>query len=393
MPHKNKLYALLSSILFIFLTCIYSVAQELPGSNDSDDQIFTDSIPLSENLLDSNEVYKKQFDSLSKDGDWIKVKKSDFVRDLSKGTGEEFPDFNYDDEQYINFWRPYGTGLNWNPYTNGRWEFSYYGWVWLSDYSWGWGPYHYGRWYYSNYYGWIWMPGYIWAANWVMWRQHNLYVGWYPTCPQIYWRDQRHKWHRNRVYSCKPANWVFVGKPDFTKKIDEKVIANKDEYARILKNSEKTVTAVYSDNETKKFRYSGPDVKIISRETGEKITPKSIDIKISNAGNSKNELSKTSDKKNYVNPEIKKAPGTNDQKTGSVNKGDTKVRSKKDRDYKNYKAPDNEGSKNDPPVRREGDQKNTDQKNYNEPKKENNDVNKNEGSRENNEIDMNKSRK
>lgn len=393
MPHKNKLYALLSSILFILLASIYSVAQELPGSNDSDDQLFTDSIPLSENLLDSNEVYKRQFDSLSKDGDWIKVKKSDFVRDLSKGTGEEFPDFDYDDEQYISFWRPYGTGLNWNPYTNGRWEFSHYGWVWLSDYSWGWGPYHYGRWYYSNYYGWIWMPGYIWAANWVMWRQHNLYVGWYPTCPHIYWRDHRHKWHRNRVYSSKPANWVFVGKPDFTKKIDEKVIANKDEYARILKNSENTVTAVYSDNDTKKFRYTGPDVKIISRETGEKITPKSIDIKISNAGNSKEELGKTSDKRINVNPEFKSAPGTNDQKKGSVNKGDTKVRNKKAPDYKNYKVPDNEGSKNDPPVRREGDQKNTDRQNYNEPKKENNDVNKDEGSKENNESEINKSRK
>lgn len=392
MPHKIFLNAVLSAILLIFFTGVYSGVQELPDSNEEDEQLFTDTIPVSENLLDSNEVYKKQFDSLSRDGEWVKIKKSDFVRDLSKGTGEDFGEFNSDDDEYISFWRPFCAGLNWNPYLHGRWEFSYYGWVWISDYSWGWGPYHYGRWYFSNFYGWIWMPGFIWAANWVMWRHHNLYVGWYPTCPQIYWRDHRHRWHRNKVYACKPVNWVFVSKPSFTKKIDENVIYNKDEYARILKNSDRTVTAVYSDNETKKFRYTGPDVKIISNETGEIITPKNIDIKISNAGSNSIELSKTADKKSNVNSEKKNASKANDQKTGNVKKKDTKVKNKNAPDYKDYKYPEDKGTKNDPPAKRE-DSKNTGQPNYSEPKKENNGGDKNEGSKDDNNNEGSKSRR
>ena len=389
MPHKNILHTLFTSIILVFISCAFIFAQETPYSDGSDSSLFIDTIPSSENLLDSNQVYKQQFDSLSKDGDWIDVKKSDFVRDLSKGTGEDFPDFSSDDGEYISFWRPYGADANWNPYMNGRWEFSYYGWVWLSDYSWGWGPYHYGRWYFSNYYGWIWMPGNMWAANWVMWRHHNLYAGWYPTCPQIYWRDHRHNWHRNRVYSCEPRNWVFVGKPNFTKKIDENVI-NKNEYARILKNSANTGTAVYSDNGTKKFKYTGPDVKVVSKETGENITPKNIDLKISKAGNNNIYLSKTTNAKSEVKSEKQNASNSNDQKTGNLKKQDTKLKNKKVKDETNYKTPDYTGTKKDPPVR---DSKNTNKPNYNEPKNENNNADKNEESKDDNNNEGYKDRK
>src|SRR5689334_10496074 len=30
-------------------------------------------------------------------------------------------------------------------YTSGRWAYSDYGNVWVSDYPWGWAPFHYGR--------------------------------------------------------------------------------------------------------------------------------------------------------------------------------------------------------------------------------------------------------
>lgn len=393
MKNKNIFFTFFSTLILLSISCALSFAQEIPYKDESDSSLFIDSIPSTENLLDSNEVYKQQFDSLSKDGDWIDIKKSDFVRDLSKGTGEDFPDFYSDEGEYVSFWRPYCADANWNPYQQGRWEFSYCGWVWISDYSWGWGPYHYGRWYFSNYYGWIWIPGNIWAANWVMWRHHNLYVGWYPTCPQVYWRDHRHKWHRNRVYSCEPRNWVFVSKPDFTKKIDEEIIKDKNEYARILKNSVNTATKVYSDDGSKKFRYTGPDVKVISKETGVNITPGNIDLNISNTGYTKNELTKTESKKSNVNSERKIPPGANDQKTGTEIKKDSKDKNKKAKDYKNYKTPDYTGSKNNPPVKKDGDSKKNDQPNYNEPKKENNDGDKNDGSKDDNKNEGNKNRK
>lgn len=392
MPHKNILHKLFNSIILVFISCAFIFAQETPYSDGSDSSLFTDTIPSTENLLDSNQVYKQQFDSLSKDGDWIDVKKSDFVRDLSKGTGEDFSDFSSDDGEYISFWRPYGADANWNPYMNGRWEFSYYGWIWMSDYSWGWGPYHYGRWYFSNYYGWIWMPGNMWAANWVMWRHNNLYAGWYPTCPQIYWRDHRHNWHRNRVYSCEPRNWVFVGKPNFTKKIDENVI-NKNEYARILKNSANTGTAVYSDNGTKKFKYTGPDVKVVSKETGANITPVNFDLNISKTGDSKNNLTKTESKNSNVNSERNIPPVTNGQKTGTEIKKDSKAKNKKAKEDVKYKTPDYKGTKKDPPVKEERGSKDTNKPNYNEPKNENNDGDKNEGSKDDNNNEGYKGRK
>ncbi len=48
---------------------------------------------------------------------------------------------------------------NFRPYyTDGHWEYTNYGWSWVSDYDWGWAPFHYGRWEYDNFYGWMWIP-------------------------------------------------------------------------------------------------------------------------------------------------------------------------------------------------------------------------------------------
>ncbi len=70
---------------------------------------------------------------------------------------------------------------NFKPYyTNGHWEYTNYGWSWISDYSWGWAPFHYGRWEYDNYYGWMWIPGYEWASAWVSWSSYDDYYGWAP---------------------------------------------------------------------------------------------------------------------------------------------------------------------------------------------------------------------
>jgi hypothetical protein len=65
-------------------------------------------------------------------------------------------------------------------YTNGHWQYTNYGWSWISDYTWGWAPFHYGRWEYDNYYGWMWIPGYEWASAWVSWSSYDDYYGWAP---------------------------------------------------------------------------------------------------------------------------------------------------------------------------------------------------------------------
>jgi len=71
--------------------------------------------------------------------------------------------------------------VNFKPYyTDGHWEYTNYGWSWISDYEWGWAPFHYGRWEEDPYYGWMWIPGYEWASAWVSWSSVDDYYGWAP---------------------------------------------------------------------------------------------------------------------------------------------------------------------------------------------------------------------
>lgn len=282
MKTKNKFLLVLSLVLFLLVPGFEGRAQEIPDESEDNDKPMVDSIDFSENLLDSNEIYKKQFDSLSKDGEWVKVKKSDFIRELSEETGEDLIEYYTNETEVIYVWRPYCANSYWNPYSNGCWEFSSYGWTWVSYYSWGWGPYNYGRWYCSNYYGWIWMPGIIWAPNWVTWRCNNYYYGWYPTCPRIYWRGYGNRFCTNNLYSYRPKNWTFVNKKDFTKKIDKSTIVSVSGNAGILKQTQKIKSTTYSDPGIAKIKYIGPEVNEVSKQTGVTITPKQITVSNSN---------------------------------------------------------------------------------------------------------------
>jgi hypothetical protein len=65
-------------------------------------------------------------------------------------------------------------------YSDGHWEYTNYGWSWVSDFDWGWAPFHYGRWEYDPSFGWMWIPGYEWGAAWVSWSAYDDYYGWAP---------------------------------------------------------------------------------------------------------------------------------------------------------------------------------------------------------------------
>ncbi|MBS2028280.1 MAG: hypothetical protein JST54_10275 [Deltaproteobacteria bacterium] len=69
----------------------------------------------------------------------------------------------------------------WRPYVYGRWAWTDYGWMWVSDEPYGWAVYHYGRWWWNPYqHRWGWVPGYEWAPAWVVWRFGATAVGWAP---------------------------------------------------------------------------------------------------------------------------------------------------------------------------------------------------------------------
>jgi len=82
---------------------------------------------------------------------------------------------------YGNCWRPARVSAGWQPYLDGEWLYTDYGWSWVSYDSWGSIPYHYGTWIFEEPYGWIWVPGNVWAPAWVTWCYGDGYVGWAPV--------------------------------------------------------------------------------------------------------------------------------------------------------------------------------------------------------------------
>lgn len=328
----------LAMITFTVITVNISLnAQELPVEDLKPGNVMIDTIDQTENLLDSNEVYKKQFDSLSKEGEWVEMDKSEFLQELTEGTGEilDFDD-NSGTTEIIYVWRPYVVDNTWNPYYNGSWVFTNFGWVWNSYYSWGWAPYNYGRWYSSSYYGWVWFPGNYWAPNYVSWRSCGNYVGWYPTCPRFRWRGRGTQVYTNHLYAYNPQNWVFVDQKDFSKKITKNVIVKSEENRNLLTKSQKINIATYTDPSMAKFKYNGPDAVSLAKESGTRITPQIITAGNSEVKTSGTKFDKTSSTKSE-NANVK-TNGSDDIKNNSTknNTNNTKTSNSKEK-----KQPDN----------------------------------------------------
>jgi len=84
---------------------------------------------------------------------------------------------------YGRCWRPTQVAADWEPYTEGYWEWTDYGWYWVSEEPWAWACYHYGSWINDPNYSWCWLPGVEWAPSWVVWRESPEYIGWAPCGP------------------------------------------------------------------------------------------------------------------------------------------------------------------------------------------------------------------
>ena len=85
----------------------------------------------------------------------------------------------YYESEIGHVWRPY-VGPGWQPYSDGRWIWTAYGWTWVPYEGWGWAPFHYGRWGHSLSLGWYWIPSAGWGPAWVRWAVGPSYVGWCP---------------------------------------------------------------------------------------------------------------------------------------------------------------------------------------------------------------------
>ncbi len=202
------------------------------------------------------------------------------------------------DQEYV--WIPDRSFIydGWTPYTEGRWIWTNWGWMWVSDYPFGWITYHYGRWWYSEVYGWVWSPGYIWSPAWIMWCSSGEYTGWYPLPP----RRHDHKKRNNGV-------WVFVNNKDFIKTVkkDNKIKAKKT--IELLKNVSKYTYLVKNG---KKIFDPGPDIKEIEKAQDKPIEQisltKTVIISVPVSGVKTEPVNK--DKNNNSDTKIKPVDGT-----------------------------------------------------------------------------------
>jgi len=88
-----------------------------------------------------------------------------------------------DTNDYGRVWVPSGVNSDWQPYTDGRWVDTDWGWSFASSVPWGWAAFHYGRWGFTTGLGWFWVPGFVWAPAWVAWRYSPGFVCWSPFAP------------------------------------------------------------------------------------------------------------------------------------------------------------------------------------------------------------------
>jgi Family of unknown function (DUF6600) len=114
-------------------------------------------------------------------------------------------DCNY--RGYGDCWVPARVSRDWQPYSNGEWVYTEYGWTWVSYDAWGDDPYHYGSWVYTNRYRWAWIPGTVWAPAWVTWSYSDNYVGWAPLPPSIVFGSSGYS---GRPIRMRPTQYVFV---------------------------------------------------------------------------------------------------------------------------------------------------------------------------------------
>lgn len=314
-----------------------------------------DTVDDEEDLFDENTDYKEMYKDLNKDGEWVTIKESSLY-DSTDADAKHVTNI-----RIINVWKPNGMSPDWSPYSEGRWTYTYYGWMWITDFVWGWATYHYGRWIYDYYYGWVWIPGRYWAPSWVQWCYDSYYIGWYPIYPR------RHCWYhgyRSRYYAHgHHHHWVIVKRKDFTEKIDKDITVDSKENKKILEGSK---TSVIVKKDGNNFVNIGPKVESIEKNTGKKIEPKKVSFddtkSVTKVDETSVNLYRNDVQKNAVNTGNKNLTSNNNSKKNrnadvnetnkspDVNYEGNKEKAPKNKDKNNYRnKPNKEGSREKAP--------------------------------------------
>jgi hypothetical protein len=164
--------------------------------------------------------------------------------------------------EYGRVWQPNEYDRGWNPYYDGRWVYTDFGWTWVSDYSWGAIPFHYGTWYVDANYGWVWVPGTVWAPSWVVFRTGPDYIGWCPVPPR-YTVTASFRFDEPRS-----DLFVFVSSRDFLSPRIRTAVVPDNRRTTIINNTQ-IVNNITIENNIVVNR--GPDVATVERASGRQV--------------------------------------------------------------------------------------------------------------------------
>lgn len=225
----------------------------------------------SEDLYMNSVSFQSFYDLLSPLGEWIQVPKDEIKADLNDGTGEGYSSY-YSDEDVLFIWKP-KIDAGWKPYTNGRWEYTNHGWLWVSHDAWGPATSHYGRWWNSPGRGWVWLPGYTWAPAWVRWRVTDEHVGWVPLSPAAKWNIEKGITDNTYRYKNNESDWVFIEKNKFADDISPSQVISESMNKSLIAKSKK-ITDIRAEND--RIINRGPEVSDIEKKTGKSIIAKDV---------------------------------------------------------------------------------------------------------------------
>jgi hypothetical protein len=161
-------------------------------------------------------------------------------------------------EPYGWVWRP-SVVLDWQPFVNGHWIWTQYGWMWVDYDPWGWATSHYGYWSIDYALGWIWIPDYTWSPVQCDWIIYDDYVCWAPVPPP----GTRYKepWDADKA-------WVSVP----VRKFKERSVGNHREIPK-MKSDTPAITRTppdVRDIERRGPKFSMVEVQLDRRVVGER---------------------------------------------------------------------------------------------------------------------------
>ena len=159
-------------------------------------------------------------------------------------------------------WVPRHMGYRWRPYVDGRWVWTDYGWMWISEHEWGWVPFHYGRWGWDDEIGWFWVPGTVWGPAWVTWRVSDMYFGWAPLPPGV--EFERGMGIRRLPFEIPGHFWIFAEGRDFLEmRLGGRIIPPERNLAIVRLTDPRT--NIYDRNN--RIFNEGPDLNIVRSVT------------------------------------------------------------------------------------------------------------------------------